>query len=106
VRALAVAAASLVLAAAAAAAQPPTLRLVGSSPITVAGARFHANERVRVYSDGKLVARTITSRIGSFSVALPAVASDRCKGFSFSAVGAAGERATLAPKLQPACPLS
>jgi hypothetical protein len=101
------AASAAAVSAAPAASQPPSLRLVDTSPVTVAGQRFHAGERVRVVASGRVVARVVVRANGSFSVTLSGLAFDRCAGLSVAALGATGDRAVLTDKLpQPACPMA
>jgi hypothetical protein len=101
----ALAAAALVLgAAASAASQPPSLRIVHATPLTVAGKGFVAREHVRVVLGGRVVARTVVSRAGTFVASAPGVAYDRCLGTGLSVVGSSGDRAILpGAKLLPAC---
>jgi hypothetical protein len=102
----AVAAAALALLAAAASAttQPPTLRIVHASPLTVSGTGFAPRERVRIVLGGRIVARVVASRRGRFVASAPEVAYDRCLGTGLSAVGTTGDRATIpGSKLLPAC---
>jgi hypothetical protein len=102
--ATAAAALVLVAAAASAATQPPTLRIVHASPLTVSGTGFAPRERVRVTLGGRVVARAVVSRSGRFVASAPSVAYDRCLGTGLSAVGTTGDRATIpGSKLLPAC---
>jgi hypothetical protein len=84
--------------------QKATLKLSGGAPLTLRGAHFLANERVRVTVSGK-VTRTkqvTASRTGVFVVRFQ-TAYDRCSTTIALAVGARGSRAGL--KLPPlACP--
>jgi hypothetical protein len=103
VRLLALAAVVFSAAAAAnAAAQPPTLRLVRTQPLTVAGQRFQPRERVRVVVDGRVVARASANAQGAF-MAATGVAFDRCLDMAVSVIGASGDRATLEKLPKPAC---
>lgn len=82
----------------------PSLRLLGSSPITVRGIHFKARERVRVtlFATGALVARVRTSEAGAFTAQFGDNVAGGCSGLSIRAVGAGGDRALL--KVEPLCP--
>jgi hypothetical protein len=85
----------------------PTLRLRGTEPLSLAGSRFVARERVRVtviVPGEQAAARRVTaSRRGSFTVTFPSVDYDRCNSLFGRAVGSEGSRAAL--KLPaPQCP--
>src|SRR4051812_30532660 len=89
-------------AAAQAATVPPSLSLVRSEPLTLAGNRFRPREAIRVVVDGRVVARATTSRKGTFTVVTP-LRLDRCLDTAVSVVGAAGDRAQLEKLPKPAC---
>jgi hypothetical protein len=81
-----------------------TLKLAGGAPLTLRGADFLANEKVRVTLSGKVTRgkQVTASPAGGFVVRFP-VAYDRCTATIVRAVGAKGSLAGL--KLPPlACP--
>jgi len=101
-----VAAIAIGMGSAGAAQRPPVVRVARLDPVTVQGARFRARERVTVTYTGS-VRRTrvvVTSQSGSFSARFAGVTDDPCTGFSLSALGASGDRATARHKPLPACP--
>ena len=73
-----------------------TLKLAGGAPLTLRGADFLANEKVRVTLSGKVTrAKQVTaSSGGGFVVRFPATF-DRCSTTIARAVGAKGSRAGL-----------
>lgn len=73
------------------------LGLVRGTPLKLRGTHFVPGERVSVrVVSGKQVARRVkANRAGAFVVGYPDLALDRCNGFSATAVGARGSRATL-----------
>jgi hypothetical protein len=104
VKALVAAIAALALSAPAAGGTAPTLRLVRTSPVVVAGSHFRAGERVTVtlVVTKRIVRHVTASQTGSFTIGYGGIQLGHCAGFSLSAVGSAGSRAVV--KLpQPAC---
>jgi len=85
----------------------PRLALVRSQPLTVRGHGFHAHERVRVVlrqaSRARVVHRVRAGRRGRFTTTFGGVTLGRCGGFSVTATGRAGSRATLKRPPLPAC---
>jgi hypothetical protein len=84
--------------------QKATLKLSAGIPVTLRGAHFRPNERVRVTLSGerRLTKQVTASRAGAFVVRFEA-AYDRCSAEIALAVGARGSRAGL--KLPPlGCP--
>jgi len=75
----------------------PVLRLVDTSPVTFRGAGFEADEHVRVVFIGRTraVRRVVASAQGRFVVRFAGVDADACTGFSATAVGDRGSRATF-----------
>jgi hypothetical protein len=97
-----------VIAAPVAAATPrPRLTVARAQPMTVRGAAFHRREHVRVVlrpGSGAAVTRHVTaSSSGTFTVAFPTARLSRCAGWTVTATGAAGSRATLRRLPLPAC---
>jgi len=82
-----------------------SLRLVHTQPIVVAGAGFHARERVRVtlVAQGSHAQVVTATRSGSFTVSFSGVPVDRCTGFQVFAVGQRGSRAEVKRPPLPAC---
>jgi hypothetical protein len=83
----------------------PVLHLLAGYPVAVRGTGFKARERVVVTAVGgkRLVRRTTASSRGAFTVSLPGVDAGACTGFSVTAIGNHGSRATF--KLSPGvCP--
>jgi hypothetical protein len=83
----------------------PVLHLLAGYPVAVRGTGFKARERVVVTARGgkRLVRRTTASSRGAFTMSLPGVDTGACNGFSVTAVGNHGSRATF--KLSPrVCP--
>jgi hypothetical protein len=85
----------------------PAIRPVKTSPLQAHGVRFKPHERVRVRLESPTI--TATRRIvvgagGTFTATFTGIAVDRCLGYSLSAVGSLGDRATWSMKLPlPAC---
>jgi hypothetical protein len=102
----ALAAAALVPAGAGQTAAKPQLRLMDAGVLTVRASGFHAREHVRIVVRAPmLVTRTATAgRGGAFTMRLAGVSAGACTGFSITATGDHGSRATLkrAPGM---CPL-
>lgn len=75
----------------------PALRLVDTSPVTFLGAGFKPGERVRVTFVGTTrdTRQTVASARGAFVIRLPGVDGTACTGFSATAVGNHGSRATF-----------
>jgi hypothetical protein len=85
----------------------PTLKLTRTNPLSLAGSRFVARERVRVTvtvpGEQAAAKRVTASRRGSFTVTFHNVEYDRCNSLFGRAVGSEGSRAAL--KLPaPQCP--
>jgi hypothetical protein len=100
VRRLVVIATALIAAGSATAAPPPSLSVVGSAPLVVAGTNFRAGERVTVTAAGT-VRRTV-ARKGSFRLVLGDVRFGRCAGARIEAVGSLGSR-VVSKIPRPAC---
>ena len=76
----------------------PSISLYATSPVTLAGVRFHASERVRVSvstRSTRVVLRVTASESGRFRLRLPGVSLGPCDGFLVVAVGSSGSRAVL-----------
>jgi len=75
----------------------PALRLVDASPVTFRGTGFEADEHVRVFFVGttRAVRRVVASAQGRFSVRFADADANACTGFSATAVGDQGSRATF-----------
>jgi hypothetical protein len=77
----------------------PALRIVGKDPLTIAGRRFQARERVRltiVSAGQKHVVRVRAKADGTFVAGVDGVVLDRCSGpLSARAIGSAGSRASF-----------
>ena len=75
----------------------PVLRLVDTSPVTFRGAGFEADEHVRVLFTGttRAVRRVVASAQGRFVVRFAGADANACTGFSATAVGDRGSRATF-----------
>ncbi len=73
------------------------LRLMDTAQPMVRGTGFHARERVRlVVRAPALVLRSATASTGGgFTMRLPGVSLSSCAGFSITATGDRGSRATL-----------
>lgn len=77
------------------------LSIAQGAPLTLRGAGFKANERVRVSvaSQGTRSAKRVAAdAAGRFVVGFAGVAYDRCLGLAASAVGSSGSRAALKPR--------
>jgi hypothetical protein len=72
------------------------LRLMAAAPVVVGGTGFQAGEHVRlVVRSPALVTRRVTAgRAGDFTMRLKAFAGDICTGFSVTATGDRGSRAS------------
>ena len=85
----------------------PALRLVTLSPVSVHGSGFGARERVRVrlraHDTLNATRHVRATRRGGFTVSFARVLVDRCSGFSVTAVGRSGRKATLG-RARPHCP--
>ena len=85
----------------------PRLTLARTQPLTIRGRGFHRHERVRVVlrqaARPAVVHRLRAGRRGRFTTTFGGVALDRCGGFSITAVGRAGSRATFKRPPLPAC---
>jgi hypothetical protein len=85
----------------------PAIRPVKTSPLQARGVRFKPHERVRVRVESPMI--TATRRIvvgagGTFTATFTGIAIDRCLGYSLTAVGSLGDRATWSTKLPlPGC---
>jgi hypothetical protein len=79
------------------AATHPSLRLTDASSVTLRGAGFKRHERVRVTVTSKVrAAKSINaSTTGAFVVEFAGMNPDTCAGFSATAVGSDGSRATF-----------
>jgi hypothetical protein len=86
---------ALALAAASAAAAPPALRVNAFRPLTIEGERFKALERVTVTVDRTLVKHVRAGAAGGFTVVFRGISVSRCDGYSASARGTRGSRASL-----------
>ena len=75
----------------------PTLRLVDAGPVVFRGAGFKTHERVRVavYAGARAAKRTTASPNGGFTVRFPGLDPNACAGFSATAVGSEGSRASF-----------
>jgi hypothetical protein len=83
----------------------PTLVLAKPMPLTLRGAHFKPDERIRVTVKGlrKGTKRASADSNGVFVVRFSGVAFDRCDGLMVLAVGSLGSRASL-KRPQPLCP--
>jgi hypothetical protein len=90
------AAAALTAGAAAGPAPPPTLRLVQTKPMVVAGTHFIPGEHVTVtaWTFPRAVRRTVAQQ-GAFRLALGSARFVRCAAARIEAVGAEGSRALV-----------
>lgn len=75
----------------------PTLRLMDAEPVAFHGAGFKARERVRVVVvAGTRAAKSVTASAGgSFVVRFTGVGASSCAGFTATAIGNDGSRATF-----------
>ena len=105
-----VSAAAVVAPAATAATPRPSLRIVDDTPpATLRGVGFQPGERVRVVivaGTARSVKKAVATALGRFTVRVRADVND-CTGFSATAIGSKGTRASLkrapgqCPQLQP-----
>jgi hypothetical protein len=74
----------------------PSLRLVDDSPVTFRGAGFHAREHVRlVVVGGERAVKSFDAGVGGgFVVRVRGVDANACTGFSATAIGDHGSRAS------------
>jgi hypothetical protein len=82
------------------------LWLVDTDPTTVRAAGFKAHEHARlsVIDDKQVVRRAVTAGSGGgFTMRLPGVDANACAGFSITAIGDHGSRATF-KRLPGVCP--
>jgi hypothetical protein len=82
----------------------PAIHPVKTSPVQARGVRFKPHERVRVRVESSTVTATrriVVGTAGTFTVTFTGVAVDRCLGYSLTAVGSFGDRATWSMKLPP-----
>jgi hypothetical protein len=95
--AVAALAASVVTLAAARGTTRPTLRLMDASPVAFRGFGFKAHERVRVsvYAGARATKRVTAGARGRFVVRFPTLDPNACVGFSASAIGNEGSRASF-----------
>jgi hypothetical protein len=89
--------ATVVTLASAGATARPALRLVDASPLALRGTGFKAREHVRVsvYAGERASKRTTASLRGRFTVRFAGLDPSVCAGFSASAVGDKGSRASF-----------
>jgi hypothetical protein len=75
----------------------PTLRLMDASPVAFRGSGFKAHERVRVsvYAGGRATKRVAAGVRGGFVVRFPSLDPNACTGYSASAIGNEGSRASF-----------
>lgn len=73
------------------------LRLMTSSPVTLRGTGFKAGEHVRVVTrlPGMATKSVTVGSFGSFTVRFTGSAGTRCTGFSVTATGDRGSRASF-----------
>jgi len=93
---LAATAAGGVTAPATAVATAPALRLSDDAPVTLSGSGFRTNERVRVVAvAGERAVHWLTAGTGGrFVTRFRGMNADACRGFTATAVGDRGSRAT------------
>jgi hypothetical protein len=74
-----------------------SLRLVSDSPVTFRGAGFHPHEHVKlvVIGGGRAVKYLVAGDLGGFVVRVRGVDPNACPGFSASATGDLGSRASF-----------
>jgi len=94
---VALAAAALAPAGAGQTAAKPQLQLMDSAALTVRGTGFRAREHVRLVVRGPgLVTRNATAGTGGgFTMRMAGMSAGSCTGFSITATGDLGSRATL-----------
>jgi len=76
----------------------PRIALLDTDPVSVRGTNFKPAERVRVEVDagGKHMTRSATgSSTGAFTMRMAGVDPNACEGFSITATGSKGSRATF-----------
>jgi hypothetical protein len=104
--ALLLALASALLAVGLASAAPkPTLGFTKGRHFVVRGSHFKPRERVtvRLVADGVRQRRSRTDSLGSFKADFGSLHIRRCEAFQLTAVGSAGDRATLKHLQPPDC---
>ena len=82
----------------------PAIHPLQTSPVQARGVRFKPHEHVRVRVESPTVTATrriVVGTSGTFTVTFTGVAVDRCLGYSLSASGSLGDRATWTMKLPP-----
>lgn len=103
-----VAAALAVPATLAATSARPAIQPLKTSPLQARGVRFKPHEHVRIRVESSTVTatrRVVVGAGGSFTATFSGVVVDRCLGYSLSAVGSFGDRASWSMKLPPpGCP--
>jgi hypothetical protein len=74
----------------------PSLWLADASPLALRGSGFRPKEHVlvTVTAHRRVSRRTVASRRGTFELVVPGVDSSNCSGFSATAVGNRGSRAS------------
>ncbi len=74
----------------------PSLRLADASPLALRGNGFRPKEHVVVIVSARrrVSRRTVASRGGTFELVFPGVDASNCSGFSATAVGNRGSRAS------------
>ena len=84
-----------------------TVRLYDRAPVTVVGRGFVAGERVQVrvaaVASGAFAKRVTAGRRGGFTVVFRARSLDHCVGYTISATGSKGSRATARDLVPPPC---
>jgi hypothetical protein len=86
--------------------QTARLRLVTTSPLTVAGTGFQSRERTRVNATSEFATETvrvIATRTGTFRVTFAELAAGRCDLVRVVATGRAGSTVVLKRLPAPAC---
>jgi hypothetical protein len=75
----------------------PALRLSDESPVTLTGSGFRTNEHVKVVAvAGKRAVHWVTAGTrGRFATRFRGMDADACRGFTATAVGDRGSRATF-----------
>jgi hypothetical protein len=90
-----------------AAQQVAQIRLTGSSPIQVAGSGFAASDRVTVrvsQPGGAMFSKAVLATAGGRFVArFPNRRLDTCQGYTITATGTSGRRATRRVLIPPPC---
>jgi hypothetical protein len=83
----------------------PAIHPLKTSPLTARGVHFKPHEKVRVSvvsTAANTSRRVVAGAAGAFTVTFTGVTIDRCIGYSLSAVGSFGDRATF-KMLPPGC---